>query len=99
MNTIFRIQNKNGNGPYVNQNLSCLANDTSCSGHPAPYADEGIDRLAMYKERCGFHSIQQLKEWFNVQTLFELKKHGFDIVEVQGKITARGKKQILFIYP
>jgi len=98
--TIYRIQNCDGVGPY-NSNVdgawSILSGHRTVNGHPSPHDDIGIKRRPKDEEKCGFLSMEQLRNWFNKQELNQLKKLGFFIAEVKGRITAIGEKQILFI--
>lgn len=103
MNKIWRVENKQGKGPYqklFNPIAGWLLNrhDEDMDDHPTPHFDEGIKRGLNNGEICGFISLEQAKEWFSNYELDKLKGAGFELKEIEvSKITAIGKKQILVI--
>jgi len=98
---IFRVEDENFIGCYQGDKTICLE---FCNKHddyeqyPGPQHDEGIDRLPIADEICGFLSIKQLKDWFTKDELHLLKLHGYKIKRVEViEITAIGKRQVLAI--
>jgi len=101
MDTVFRIQDAKGEGPYQGQEGEFLENmnnnHSGCSIHPIPYCDKGIGRSPELEERCGFRNMEQLKSWFTDHELEGLSKLGFVIAQIKGEITVVGQHQVLFI--
>ena len=96
--TFFRVQNKQGNGPYkgCNESLQFLHHHNNSKLHPMPLHDEGIDRFIEPDEICAFESPEQLKQWFTDKELKTLKEEwGFEVVSVSGTLRAKGKYQVL----
>lgn len=96
--TVYRMQNKKGRGPYVRSELpyTILMAHNLCPVHPNPYSDHGINRAPKKFERCGFLSLHYLLNWFSKEEVQALEARGFYITPVLGTVTAVGKYQILF---
>ena len=96
--TVYRMQNRKGKGPYVRSTLpwTILAAHNLCEQHPNPFSDHGINRACERNERCGFLSLHYLLNWFNKEEVQALEARGFYITPVLGTVTAVGKYQILF---
>ena len=96
--TVYRIQNSKGKGPYVRSTLpwTILAAHNLCEQHPNPFSDHGINRECKRYERCGFLSLHYLLNWFSNEEVEELQKRGYWITPMLGTVTAVGKYQILF---
>lgn len=103
--TIYRVENYNGEGPYTADDISIerlkmIDNHNNIEDiYPTPDLDEGIGRpIQDSEELCGFDSMLQLTDWFCKEELDMLADDGFFIVEVRkAHITAQSNCQILFI--
>ena len=106
---ILRIQNADGTGPYFCRRDTkaqdvCDIQDKhngewreDPTTYPPPNIDKGICREMRKNEQCGFLNMAQLCNWFSDYELEILAIWGFFIVEIPGKITAIGARQVLFI--
>jgi hypothetical protein len=108
MPLVYRVENKNGLGPYRyvlgHQKAKSLQKMTEhhnlSSDHPAPYSD---CRREMSKgDFCGFLSKPQLLQWFKGY-LRALEKEGFFLaVYAPARLLARskrGSRQVIFKKP
>jgi hypothetical protein len=100
--SIWRVQDKNGVGPYRNrieESIELLVGHSwgeKQKNHPTPYRDPKIKRRMTDSERCGFNSFWSLIKWFSLRELFLLHRMGFKIKRVNGVLTAIGQHQVLF---
>jgi hypothetical protein len=103
--TVFRIQNHNGLGPYIGSRDDNTWNDkieqilgphNGSINHPNPCDDKGISRWVESVEKCGFLSMEDLCNWFSGEEIARLEPFGYTICPVEGEITVIGEKQILF---
>jgi hypothetical protein len=100
---VWRVENDDGFGPYSNRATWSETRPILCShqgdyvNHPTPYTDSEIGRIPEPQESCGFISEEQMRQWFTEDELKKLAELGFQVKQVQGTITAIGKKQVLFI--
>jgi len=103
---IYRIQDKDGNGPYYQMSghhsgqirdelKKILGEHSSSNGHPTAFNE--FLRCSKKEEKFGFFSMDQLTLWFSNQEIKALEHLGFNIHIVYGKITELGEKQVLFI--
>jgi hypothetical protein len=92
---VYRVQNRNGKGPYTSDFLND-GNSEWVKTHPSPVTDEGIKRFPKYTEYCGFDSLDDLLNWFKIDTLIKLTRHGYQICMVEANVTAKGQFQVLF---
>ena len=110
MQTIYRLENKDGTGPYVaksrdgeHKNHPYLIQLIERHGsddiyHPTPRADAGIDRWMEHNEICGFKTFKQFAQWFTRADRVDLYKIGFRLRRTKvRRITAYGDHQILAI--
>jgi len=100
--TIYRVQNDNGEGPYIADDKSPERRDmidAHNESHPTPELDEDIGRgMTDSAEKCGFDSMLQLTDWFCQEELDMLEDDGFFIFEIHNAhITARSCHQVLYI--
>jgi hypothetical protein len=94
MSLVYRVQNKDGMGPY---NCGCHPDPRSSPTKPTPQNDIGILRRPEYSEEfCGFQSLQSLLDWFPDPILVILHEKGFFICVIEAEITAWGQYQVLF---
>lgn len=107
MALIWRIENRQGQGPYHGTHPKGKGRGwpwmpkSRITVHqypmrPGPWNDAGINRWPKGDELHGFSSEKQLRAWFNVAELRNLRKLGFEEVILRGEITAKGERQILF---
>ncbi|GEM_PF-4945840 len=100
MEFIYRVENKDGQGCYMNEieEINFILARHFEEYYPTPKEDLGIERNPKYNEICGFKDIKQAENWFNNYELWELKKLGYELKKVKvKKITAIGEKQVLAI--
>ena len=98
--TVFRVENKDGRGPYCVHN-GLVDEILSRHGrwyHRPPALDKGINRDIRKYEVSAFADMASLSKWFSVGCLAELALHGFEVKEVEvEQITAVGLCQVLCI--
>ena len=86
MDTIYRVQNDNGCGPYgasatgVTSQDWARPDDPFHSSKPCPDED-GIERFPEGWV-CAFSHLGQLFQWFTTNEVKNLKKLGFNIWEI-----------------
>lgn len=95
--TIFRVQNELGIGPYRDDRLCHgLLNHHNENQYDFPLPKKDIGRYTLTEEKCGFLSLADLYKWFSPNEIDELKAEGYEIAQVQGLVTGIGNKQVLF---
>lgn len=97
---IYRVESDTGMGCYrfMDENDFLQAHNEDMEKHPCPQFDTGIMRHPTKVELCGFKSLTQLKKWFTLKEIKELRENGFTINKVYvASITAVGEKQVLAI--
>lgn len=97
---IWRIENRDGYGPYMGGSEDDWADERHCddNGRPTPICDRGIERYPDAGEICGFLSIHHVKKWFTKKELLNLYACGFHLKRVPiAEITAIGEKQVLAV--
>ena len=96
--TVFRVENEEGIGPYRNNNLcnGLLNHHNDSENNPAPWRDPFIKRNMKENEFCGFESLDALFEWFSDEEIDALELQGYSIFKTQGIVTVKGEKQLLF---
>lgn len=100
---IYRVENSDGYGPYTipikKQNLEKMTHehDFDSGNHPTPQTEGFRPRPLSTSLRCGFSSIEQLKDWFSVW-LNPLFENGFYIckISIEENDTSILKKQVVF---
>lgn len=105
MQTVYRVQNSYGKGPYT---LGLYWTDESHSistGRPAPKDDELGDELFNLKSKYGEHnilfgftSLEKLKNWFSKNELEKLKNLKFYIEKLISDIVIEGKTETQCIF-
>lgn len=102
MHTVWRIQNKEGRGPYTSgaSGWQCRPHSPQ-NGCPGPYDDAGLaafwSKVEGWREyRFGFASLEMLSEWFTPIEIRNLKVQGFEIVELQASEVHFGTHQVLY---
>ena len=101
---IWRVQNKNGRGPYwvpTTKKSSAVTamqenHNVNLDKYPTAIMDSGIRRSASEGELYGFINEAQLRNWFSDTDLQVLAEDKFEVVIVDGEITAMGSHQLLF---
>ena len=98
MNSVWRVENEEGEGCYIDTDILLDYCHTDENGRPNPRFDKGILRYPKQEELCGFESREQAIEWFDYGLLRVLYREGYRLKKFDNvNITARGQKQILFI--
>lgn len=103
MNTIWRIENKEGIGPYQGNIDSFELNEMMHSHNrddtkPVVCEDKGIMRYPEQDEICGFEDMHQVKSWFTREELIALYKGGYNLRRIEvSVITAQSSSQLLAI--
>lgn len=107
---VWRVEHANNDvGPYVNIGyfgsgslayqvcLSLRDAHSTCTCHPPPSTDPGIDRPPFYEEICGFDSREKLDKWFH-GFRGKLKAAGFVVnkYEVPEDAVVVGERQVIF---
>lgn len=102
--TVYRVE-RDGVGPYASsdgyaQSSSAhyteakLHKHNSDIKHPATWQD-GI-RNRVKTEQCGFASLKQFRNWFNLKERRVLQNHGFELNVYQSDTVRAGGKQVVF---
>jgi hypothetical protein len=76
MPLVYRIENNNGRGPYVDnpdKDMFSIISGNVSIDRPLPRDDSGINRNPYDEELCGFLNETQAKTWFNEYELNFLK--------------------------
>jgi hypothetical protein len=94
---IYRIQNKNNEGPYQAENVTI--NDWAITNHEDNYhldpRADGIDfKYGVHK--CAFNSLNKLNQWFSKQELTNLHDLGFYIYRLEISRVLVGKLQVAY---
>lgn len=98
MAEVFRIQNRDGQGPYAYYGgyFWCEEEHSVRTGRPGPYED-GICFNRTKDEKFGFESLVQLKAWFTVKELKRLGQLGYYVHRIRNvDILSRSAKQCVF---
>ena len=109
METVYRIQNREGDGPY----RSLGSTDWMTSDHdlergidrnPAPFEDFGMETwkpmVDLHSDRLlfGFRTLKQLKKWFNKTERKRLVTYGYKVYQLQvNRIVGESSKQCAFL--
>jgi hypothetical protein len=103
MTKVFRVENKDGKGPYVNNNNQSWCKDNMRHrniNHPDPLQDGIFESEAEhnYDYVCGFDDLYKLYDWFSNTELAALYALGFDIMtyETNDIIYGVSGTQIMF---
>ena len=101
MQLVYRIENKYGNGPYVDFDHSkwTQREHSDNTGYPNPYEEDLVTSRSNITDHgwfCGFKNLNQLQAWFSPLELEKLKSLGFNIVRRKTNETRIGKKQLIF---
>ena len=107
MTEIYRIENKKGNGCYIDleDGFSLAMEKMLGENHskptkltPMPHDDIGIERTPHNNEICGFVNLRQALNWFSQKELKVYRRLVFELKKVMvQKITAIGECQLLAI--
>jgi len=93
--TIYRIQNKDGYGPYRGPHCTDEWSDRPNihrrdldNKHPPPFNETWKNLILDWESNIkdlffGFKDIKQLKNWFNEKELDNLKDLGYDIIKLE----------------
>lgn len=109
----FRVENKEGKGPYAAQGMfdnwgyggckndsldrDVYSQDEPNNGNPFPCLD-GMGKRAFHGGVMGFASLQSLANWFYNKGMRDgMKRNGFHVVEYRAVRVQKGKHQVLFI--
>ena len=103
METVFRIQDVNGRGPYKPgfSRVWLDADHEEAKAHLVPWFEElgRVDRLALYGSvvGCGCVSVEQLRGWFTPSEYGRLVGHGYRAVKMDRvRILAQSSIQCVF---
>ena len=109
MPTVYRIENKEGEGPYWEfGSYKWRSRDHNGDDHPSPYEedDDFIKRFNFYKRehsssgiKFGCPNLKELRKWFNKRERRNLKDFGFFIYKfkVKSRLVGFTKKQCVFL--
>jgi len=97
---IYRLEDKNGRGPYTSRILTESKKYKLLYDNPrGEGAYEDFDSFGM-RHVCGFETINQLTEWFG-RSLAELIALGMKIcyykTPIEGVLRSKSGKQVAFI--
>lgn len=100
METIFRIQDADGRGPW-RPGLPRRWVDDSTTAQPPALFEEFPNWKELLKNGChhgcGCRSIEQMRRWFTKSELWKLRRLGFAIVTMDvDEIIAESDDQIIF---
>lgn len=99
---IYRIQDKDGRGPYKpGMSAQWVDRDRDESDRPPFYFEFGMDviKKAIYGQSigCGFRTIKQLRTWFSDRERATLRSMGYNIVTLEAdNILGESKNQLVF---
>lgn len=103
MKTVWRLENKDGNGPYIpgpGERLKAVMRDLHASHknmtHPSPFVDN-IRNFDWTNEFCGFRTRRDLEEWFD-GFMPRLYRAGFRMVryDIPADRVRNGTRQVVF---
>lgn len=93
---VYRVEDENKEGPYINKMFSCRdwSENTDIHWDKDTHPTRGVD-MFLYKLHdrddlnsyelddfiCAFDSMEQLNEWFTEQEIEDLNEYGFNIVK------------------
>jgi len=104
MDTIFRIQDHEGRGPW-RPGFSKKWVDVLGPPPPPPYFEEfpnwqeliKLPKQAGLHHGCGCRSIEQMRRWFTKNEMWKLRRLGFAIVTMDvDEIIAESDNQVIF---
>lgn len=108
MNRVIRIQDSSGRGPYK-PGFSSVWSEYRCliaAPKQLPFMDEFPKVMGkindIYEKKggsfgCAFRSMEQLNNWFKPSELEKLRKHGYQIVEIEAdEVLAESENQTVF---
>ena len=98
MTKVYRVQNKDGKGPYRNTKEWSTHDHDSSYKTPLPSKDFGSAWYHQEKPvKFGFRTMAQLRGWFTKRELGSLEKLGFTICRLMvEKIVLESSKQVAF---
>lgn len=104
---VYRIQNKDGHGPYTafldsNSPPWATKEHSAETGCPPPTRDgfkpSELKQFSWrFDIRFGFKDLKQLNNWFNKKELENLNKLGYNIYKIRASKVFKGKKQVVFV--
>lgn len=93
---IYRVENKQGRGPYQGGVPNYLKyHDRNTAKRPVPRLDEGIERTPFPEEICGFMTLDQVNNWFSPHDLKKLRENGYELKRVLVENIIIGKTQVI----
>lgn len=108
MIVLFRIQDKDGRGPYKPgfskewSEMRCLVPEPK----QPPFMEEfpgSVEKIYRHHQKngghfgCAFQSMEQLKNWFTESEIEKLYRHGYSIVKIQpDAIIEQSENQTVF---
>lgn len=95
---IFRVENKEGIGPYkgmfnYDTKWADKTHNDNDLQYPTPYTE--FNESIQSDEYCAFNSYVQLKNWFSRSEIEKMKSYGYKVRRYRAKITRVGRKQII----
>jgi hypothetical protein len=101
MTEIFRIQDKDGRGPWKPGFSHNWVEDRADAKNLLPWFDEfgRVDGLVLYGEWCGSgcETIEQIKRWFTPKEYKTLLKYKYNLVKMRvDRILGRSDIQVFF---
>lgn len=105
MQTVWRVQNDKGLGPYHGYGWSeqwAIKPHNYENGCPLPGEDAAIAKFwnelkDSRRFKFGFASIEQLQRWFHRDELEALARMGFKVVEVPAAEVHYGLTQVVYL--
>jgi hypothetical protein len=94
---VYRVENRNREGPYSGRLTTDLSHHYNAVTHPGPW-DDGLGRSLYSYHRFGFSSLEMMRVWFNADDRRGLRTDGYHLAayEVPPSHVKHGSKQIIF---
>lgn len=92
---LYRIEHKNGLGPYNSSKQHRITFCARTCNHPTP-TEDNLDMFNS-KYRCGFSSLKQLLYWFHKADRHQLKSAGFKLYRLKVEEGYKGNYQAIYI--
>lgn len=101
MNTIFRIQDKAGRGPWKpGFSIHWVeSREDHKNLHPWIFEFGRVDKQVLFGEHCGSgcETIDQIKRWFTPREYKTLLSHGYRLVKMEvNRVIAKSDIQLFF---
>jgi len=101
---VYRVQNKDGQGPYNSSHIWRSIPHIKENNRPTPCEENLGDILFMMKKEFGgknvlfgFTKLTNLRKWFTKKELENLKEIGYVIYKFKAKEITEGERQCIFV--